>query len=172
MKKFYSVTTLILVLLFAGCQPTGRQAVSADPWVDFENHVTVSIYCNTVLDNWDSLDPALQEGDYIPQDGVMLAETQVGWEEGDTVFSALQRLDEAGLITLDYGTDASMGPYVDGINYLYNGNCGEFSGWLFSINGAFPNTGCDQNVLEAGDDVKWLFSCDMGPDVGNDWTAE
>lgn len=172
MKRLFGMSLLVIALLFAGCQPADNQNLAGDPWADFENHVTVSVYCSTVLDNWDALDPALQEGDYIPQDGVMLAETQVGWEEGDTAFSVLQRLNEANLITLDYGSDASMGPYVEGINYLYNGNCGQFSGWLFSINDVFPMTGCDQNVLEAGDSVKWLFSCDMGPDVGNDWTAE
>jgi len=171
MKRVYIIIALIFILLFAGCQPTGREEVAIDPWADFENHVTVAIYCNTVLDNLDLLDQAIKDGEYIPEDGVMLAEMEVGWEEGDTVFSILQRLDEADFITMDYKTD-TFGPFVSGINYLYNGSCGEVSGWMVSVNDTFNDTGCDQTFLEPGDNVKWLYSCDMGPDIGYIWMED
>ena len=46
---------------------------------------TISIDCSTILDNMDKLERG-KEG-LIPSDGILLAKTEVQYEEGDTVFT-------------------------------------------------------------------------------------
>ena len=50
---------------------------------------TISIDCSTILDNMDKLERG-KEG-LIPSDGILLAKTEVQYEEGDTVFTILKR---------------------------------------------------------------------------------
>ena len=56
--------------------------------------------------------------------------------------------------------------YVQGINNLYEFSCGELSGWMYRVNGVFPNYGCSKYVLKDGDVVEWVYTCDLGRDVG------
>jgi hypothetical protein len=63
--------------------------------------------------------------------------------------------------TPSYGAD-----YIEGINYLYEFDAGEQSGWMYRVNGAFPNYGCSDYILEDGDSIVWAYTCDMGRDLG------
>ena len=56
--------------------------------------------------------------------------------------------------------------YVQGINHLYEFSCGELSGWMYKVNGVFPNYGCSKYVLKNGDKIEWVYTCDLGRDVG------
>lgn len=53
--------------------------------------VFISIRCDTVLQNYDELDKALQSDKYVPQNGVILPETEYVLRPGDTVFDILDR---------------------------------------------------------------------------------
>ena len=55
--------------------------------------VFISIRCDTVLDNYDELDPALQSEEFVPQDGVILPPTEYVLRPGDTVFDILDRAE-------------------------------------------------------------------------------
>ena len=129
-------------------------------------HCTISIYCSTILDNWDSLDPAVAP--YVPSNGVILATASVAFTEGDTVFDVLARVCSERGIQLE----SSYNPvwdsrYIEGINNIYEFDCGETSGWVYKVNGWFPNYGCSAYVLSDGDDIAWLYSCiGAGADVG------
>ena len=132
---------------------------------------TFSIRCNTILDNLDQLDPA--KGDLVPADGVLLAETQVTLGEGDTPFSLLQELTRANGIHLESSfTPGTGSAYVEGIGNLYEFDCGPLSGWLFLVNGVSPSVSCSDYVLSDGDVVEWAFTCDMGADLGLDFSGE
>jgi len=63
--------------------------------------------------------------------------------------------------TPNYGAD-----YIEGINYLYEFDAGEQSGWMYKVNGAFPSYGCSDYILEDGDSIVWAYTCDMGRDLG------
>ena len=45
-------------------------------------------------------------------------------------------------------------------------DCGGSSGWMYSVNGWFPNYGCSQYVLQPGDVLCLLYTCDLGKDIG------
>jgi hypothetical protein len=126
----------------------------------------ISINCATVLGNMDMLTSGKEK--YVPQNGVVLAEVSVSFEEGDTVFDVLKKVCKNKGIQLEYSYTPVYGSYyIEGINNLYEFDCGNLSGWMYSVNGTFPNYGCSQYQLSDGDVIKWLYTCDLGTDVGH-----
>lgn len=127
---------------------------------------TITILCDTVLDHLDSLDAA--KVPYQPKDGVILPETAVTVSEGETVFEVLQRVCSAAEIPLEYSwTPLYDSYYVEGINHLYEFDCGKTSGWMYQVNGEFPNYGCSAYAVQPGDVIVWCYTCvGLGADVG------
>ena len=60
----------------------------------------------------------------------------------------------------------SRNGYVVSINGLAEFDYGPGSGWMFTVNGNFPDIASIQYVLGDGDRVEWLYTRDLGDDVG------
>ena len=134
--------------------------------------VTLSIECKTVLENLSVLDPALKAGDFVPEDGVILPCTRYVLRPGDTVYDILSRAVRYNKIQMEYqGADKNSfsSVYIKGINYLYEFSCGPLSGWMYTVNGIFPQYGCSKYELSDGDRIEWVYTCDLGRDVGCIW---
>ena len=88
--------------------------------------------------------------------------------DGDTVFDALKAVCRDYGIQLEYSWTPAYGSYyIEGIHNLYEFDCGNLSGWMYSVNGWFPNYGCSKYRLKDGDYIKWLYTCKgLGSDVG------
>lgn len=131
--------------------------------------VTVSIRCDTLAADMSQLkDKALKE--YVPPDGVILAPAEVKVKQGESAYDALKKICREKDIHLEASyTPAYSSYYVEGINYLYEFDAGDLSGWMFKANGEFPDYGCSEYILKDGDDVQWLYTCDLGRDVGNEF---
>ena len=127
---------------------------------------TIEIRCDTILDNMGDLTPG-KEG-YVPSNGTILATSTVSFEEGDTVFDVLTAVCKAAGIQLEYTFSSLYGSnYIEGINNLYEFDCGEESGWMYKVNGWFPNYGCSKYELHDGDVIVWCYTCKgLGADVG------
>ena len=61
--------------------------------------------------------------------------------------------------------------YIEGIHNLYEFDVGELSGWMYSVNGWYPNYGCSRYALKDGDVVEWRYTCDLGFDVGGGYAV-
>jgi len=130
-----------------------------------EFEVTLSVRCDTILSNLNLLDKEKHE--LVPADGVILPETVVAAHEGESVFNVLQReMKRAGVHFEFMHTPIYNSAYIEGINNLYEFDVGELSGWMYKVNGWFPNYGCSRYQLQPGDVVEWLYTCDLGRDVG------
>ncbi len=128
---------------------------------------TISIGCSTIFDNLELLKP--EKKDYVPEDGVILGTVTATFEEGDTVFEVLKSVCKDYGIQLEYSWTPMYGSYyIEGIHNLYEFDCGDGSGWMYSVNGWFPNYGCSSYELKQGDVIKWLYTCDLGADVGSE----
>lgn len=126
---------------------------------------TFSIECSTILNNLEMLDPEKLE--MVPSNGVILATTSVTFYEGESVFDVLQRLcKEKGIHMESSWTPIYNSAYIEGIHNLYEFDCGELSGWMYKVNGWYPNYGCSRYQLRDGDVVEWRYTCDLGNDVG------
>ena len=160
MKKLLVFSFLIILIL------TGCTIKSADEYYNSTESAgklsaTISINCYTAV-NYKNED--IKKAD-------ILKPCSVSFDEGDTVFDLLVRACKENKIQFEHeGNGDSV--YISGINYLYEFDCGDLSGWEYSVNDSFPNVGCNAYALSDGDDVKWLYTCDLGADIGNVYKGE
>ena len=131
---------------------------------------TFSIECSTILNNLADLDPNKRE--LLPVDGVILSPTKVTFYEGESVFDVLQRVcKEKGIHLEASWTPIYNSAYIEGIHNLYEFDCGELSGWVYRVNGWYPNYGCSRYQLVDSETVEFRYTCDLGKDVGCEWMA-
>ena len=145
----------------AGSEDTAQQPDAQEPQAQT---CTISIDCSTILDNMDKLKRG-QEG-LIPSDGILLAKTEVQYEEGDTVFTMLKRELKSRKMHYDFEGSGSAA-YLTGLCNIYEFDCGKLSGWEFAVNGSFPSVGMGVYKLSPGDSVALIYTCDLGDDIGN-----
>ena len=103
----------------------------------------------------------------LPPDGIIYEETKVPFNEGDTVFDVLKREMRNNKIHLEYSmTPVYDNAYIEGIGNLYEFDCGELSGWMYKVNGWYPNYGCSSYTVKDGDAFVWAYTCDRNDNVG------
>ncbi len=137
---------------------------------DKELTCTLLVNCSTILQNIAWLDP--EKVELVPQDGIIFAEQTVTFYEGESVFNLLVREMKKNKIHMEFeNTPIYNSAYIEGIGNLYEYDCGELSGWMYKVNGWFPNYGCSRYQLKAGDKVEWVYTCDLGNDVGGQYAA-
>jgi hypothetical protein len=59
--------------------------------------------------------------------------------------------------------------YVMAINNIYEFDAGELSGWMYKVDGWFPNFGSSRYLLSPGNVIEWHFTVDLGRDLGQQW---
>lgn len=132
---------------------------------------TMSIRCDTILENIEWLDK--EKVEIVPKDGVILAEKTVVFYEGESVFDVLLRETKSNKIHMEFvNVPIYNSAYIEAIGNLYEFDCGEISGWMYKVNGWFPNYGCSQYQLKSGDKIEWVYTCDLGADVGGQYTTQ
>lgn len=135
------------------------------------NTCEISIYCNVLLDNMDKL--SKNKRGLVPKDGCILKSETVEIEDGDTVFDVLKRVTREHKIHMEYvNTPVYNSAYIEGINNLYEFDGGELSGWMYCVNGEFPNYGCSGYSVKAGDVIEWHYSCDLGRDLNGGFVSQ
>ena len=126
---------------------------------------SISISCATILDNMDLLHK--DKADLVPSDGWILKTTSISFTEGESVFDVLLRVCKDKRIHMEFNNVPMYNSaYIEGIGNLYEFDCGALSGWMYSINDYFPNYGSSRYALQPGDVIRWMYSCDLGEDVG------
>ena len=127
---------------------------------------TIEIRCDTILNNKKDLKAG--KNAYVPADGTILSPVRVNFKDSETVFDVLKRVTTLTDIQLEYAwTPMYNSYYIEGINNLYEFDCGNQSGWMYKVNGWFPNYGCSSYKLKAGDKIIWCYTCKgLGADVG------
>lgn len=143
---------------------------------------TIEINCQTILDNIDKLRP--EKKAFLPKDGYILTETTISVAEGSSMFDVLTTVCKQNTcpekcaycrksgIQLEYNDNNSFGSqYIRGIHQIYEKDCGTQSGWMYSVNNAFPNYGINNYIVKNGDQIKILYTCDLGEDIGNNYIS-
>ncbi len=126
---------------------------------------TFSIECSSILNNLSDLVP--EKLDVLPKNGVIFPAQTVTFYEGESVFDVLQRICRENNIHMEASwTPIYNSAYVEGIHNLYEFDCGSGSGWMYRVNGWYPNYGCSRYQLSQGDTVEWRYTCDLGADIG------
>lgn len=132
---------------------------------------TFSIECTSILNNIRKLDES--KLDVLPQNGIIYPQSEVTFYEGESVFDVLQRVCRENGIHLESSwTPMYNSSYIEGINNIYEFDCGDGSGWMYRVDGWYPNYGCSRYVLKDGETVEWRYTCDFGKDIGGGYFSE
>lgn len=127
-----------------------------------KNTVTMSIRCDTAVAN--GMHQESKWTGIVPLSGIILDTTIFEFNEGDTVFDVLCQARDTYRLHMQYsGTPSSA--YIQGINNLYEFDGGRWSGWMYCVNGWYPNYGCGQYAVKNGDKIEWNYTCDLGLDL-------
>ena len=158
------------IQIFAADHPAMREPVEPENMVigDEEFTVTISVRAHTILYNMHLLNRDKHE--LVPEDGWILPPTVVVAYEGESVFNVLQREMRRNRIHMvSRWTPIFNSAYVEAINNLYEFDVGPLSGWMYSVNGWFPNFGASRYLLSDGDVIEWVYTVDLGRDLGVLW---
>ncbi|HPT69037.1 MAG TPA: DUF4430 domain-containing protein [Syntrophomonas sp.] len=155
-----------------GKAPTAAKQELLPPKEPNENKVvssaetcTLSVQSTTILDNLDKFDESKRQ--VLPPDGIIFPTARVSFNQGESVFNVLQReMKQAGIHLEFTSVPVYNANYIEGIGNIYELDCGELSGWVYKVNGQVPNYGCSRYQLQDGDIVEFVYTCNLGRDVG------
>ncbi|WP_171056450.1 S-layer homology domain-containing protein [Paenibacillus sinopodophylli] len=140
-------------------------------------------YAATVLEVPDENDgtqqpqPEPQPTQYVTQSvdkltinkGYVLQSASVELKTGDTVWTVLKRTLDAGNISVDFDWDETFkSVYVKSIAGDGEFDHGPDSGWMYNVNGVYPDYGASRYTLNPGDRIQWRYTTNLGIDLGID----
>lgn len=147
---------------------------------EMKKYCTVRIKCNTIYDNLSKLKSGKK--DFLPSNGVILNNVKVELNGGESAFDVIKKACEENVCTdnckyckangvqIEYTyTPAFNNYYIEGIHQIYEKDCGTQSGWMYSVNGVFPDVGTSSYYVSPGDVIVFSFTCNMGEDIGNSY---
>lgn len=119
----------------------------------YKYQCTLTITCADILSQASSDEKA----DIIPQNGFILEQTTVGFNENETVLDVLLRTLKEKKIHVDYSAGSGGTKYVKGIGNIYESDFGSTSGWIYVVNDTSPSVSCSEYRLENGDNIVWKY---------------
>lgn len=116
----------------------------------------VTVECKSLLDHMDNLKEGHEE--FVPDDGYIIKDYTYKAKKGYTAYDALKGACKKNDIKLT-AQKTSYGVYISGINNLDEFDCGNQSGWMYSVNGIMPNTTCGNVTVDDGDSIVFTYVC-------------
>lgn len=163
---FFALAILFVCLSSFACGKKTESSAEADEFT-----CTFSIECKTILNNIDEFNKEKLE--VLPSDGVLIAPCEVKVKNGESVYDVLVRETKARRMHMESKyTPIYDSAYIMGINNIYEFDCGPLSGWMYCVNGVYPNYGCSAYELKSGDRIEWLYTCDLGTDIGGSFIMD
>jgi len=149
-------------------KPVEWQDVTKDK--DKKLKATLSVTCKSILNNMHLFN--MDKIEVLPEDGIIYGTKTVLFYEGESVFDLLLREMQENKIHMEFVmTPIYNSHYIEGINNIYEFDCGELSGWMYKVNDWFPNYGASRYLLKDGDKVEWIYTCDLGRDIGGSFSV-
>ncbi len=118
--------------------------------------VTMSIRCDILT--------GISDDGHIPEDGCILDTAEFEISDGDSVYDILLESAKKYGISVEHEGSSDMA-YISGINYLYEQEYGDLSGWVYKVNGEMPSVGCAGYKLKDKDKIEWCYTLDLGNDA-------
>lgn len=126
---------------------------------------TVSIDILTGLRNLNAFSSNMRGR--IPSNGYFLNPTKISITPGESVWDVTQRAaNQYGISIRKEFTPKYNSIYIQAINGIGEYNGGERSGWMYNINGIYPNRGASAIKVKDGDTIQWRYTMDYGNDIG------
>ena len=126
---------------------------------------TVSIDILTGLRNLNAFSSNMRGR--IPSNGYFLNPTKISITPGESVWDVTQRAaNQYGISIRKEFTPKYNSIYVQAINGIGEFDGGQRSGWMYNINGIYPNRGASAIKVKDGDTIQWRYTMDYGNDIG------
>lgn len=121
-----------------------------------KQYVMVSIDCKTILDNRESFKEKYES--FIPSNGVLLNQTKVEYQSGDTVLSVFKKVTkEKGIAIIN------QNGYISSIGHISERGMEDGTGgWMYLVNGSVASVGAGSYKLSANDTIQWRYTCIPG----------
>jgi hypothetical protein len=128
--------------------------------------VTISVDAKTLASHLGEV--AANKRPFVPSDGWIIRPTTVRLTEGQTAYDALVKVTKSRHVQMESRwTPLYNSYYVNGIHQLYEFDGGQTSGWMYSVDGWFPNYGSSSySSLHSGSVIQWRYTRNLGADVG------
>ena len=94
------------------------------------------------------------------QKGMIIEQTELAFQDGDTVLDVLKRVTRSNKIPLEYRGKGILA-YVEGIGNLYEFDRGPSSGWLLKVNGNLVDASAGAIKVDKGDAIEWIYSIEL-----------
>jgi len=118
--------------------------------------VSLTVDCSDILNNMDLL--AKEKHGLVPDSGIMYSSSEIEITEGESVFDVLKRTLIFSGVHLEFNlAPVTNSAYIEGIGNIYEFDCGERSGWKFSVNGEYPRVGCSDYKVKPGDKIVFVY---------------
>ena len=158
--KKISIFMLTILLTFSICGCENSKSVKSEKAI---KKCTLYITCINAI-NSEKLADNIRK--VLPEDGIIYEKTEVSFTEGESCFDILEReLKNEGILIESSITPATKSVYIEGINNLYEFDCGKQSGWMYTVNGDVPNVSCSEYKIKENDEIKFQYTCNLGEDI-------
>lgn len=98
----------------------------------------------------------------------VLSNVKIKYYQNDTAFKVLQRGVKKYGIQMEYqgaGSNIYNSVYIQGLNHIYEFDAGSESGWMYSVNGIFPNYGMSAYKIKPNARLRMAYTVNLGCDV-------
>lgn len=118
----------------------------------------ITIECKSILEHLGDLKPGHEK--YVPSDGYLLRRYRCTYKSGDKAYDILKRSCAAQHIKIT-AQNTEYGVYIAGINNIDEKDCGKESGWLYKVNGTYPNITCGEKKVKPNDEILFTYTCEF-----------
>lgn len=117
---------------------------------------TVTVECKKILSNMDNLKAGHE--DFVPQNGVFFSNCSVRVKNGSSAYDAVKLACSSNGISVN-ATSSSYGIYIAGFNNIDEKDCGNQSGWTYTVNGKYISKSCGKYIVSNGDSIVFSYTC-------------
>lgn len=128
-------------------------------------YCSLKIDCSNIFNNIEEFDE--NKLILLGNDGKIYSNSKIEFNEGETVLDVVIRELKVNKIHFEYTFSVTQNSsYIEGINNIYELDCGGMSGWMYCVNGEYPNCSVGDYVLKNGDSIEINYTVNMGEDLG------
>ncbi len=99
--------------------------------------------------------------------GYVVKDVQVVLKEGDSAWDVTKRILDEKSIAYKFSFSGKYGSvYISSIDGDGEFDHGSGSGWMYAVNGSYPDVGCNAYPLKNGDVITWRYTLNLGNDLG------
>ena len=114
------------------------------------------VECSDLLLNFDFLKE--EKRPLVPENGIIFSNNEIEIKENESAFDVLKReLMSAGIHIEFTLAPVYNSVYIEGINNIYEFDCGERSGWKYSVNGKYLPIASSEYKVQANDKIVFTY---------------